>query len=87
MAEGLFGSNSASSPKLTESPMQEVTVRTVFLFTYGILFWIEYQSAVLAEGERGQVLHKENQQHRELPRDGKVVQAAGSSVHQQFTYR
>ncbi|XP_052551449.1 papilin isoform X3 [Tympanuchus pallidicinctus] len=48
---------------------------------------IEYQSAVLAEGERGQVLHKENQQHRELPRDGKVVQAADSSVHQQFTYR
>ncbi|OXB63348.1 hypothetical protein ASZ78_001924 [Callipepla squamata] len=48
---------------------------------------IEYQSAVLAEGERGQVLHKENQQHRELPRGGKVVQAAGSSVLQQFTYR
>ncbi|XP_021257208.1 papilin isoform X2 [Numida meleagris] len=48
---------------------------------------IEYQSAVLAEGERGQVLHKENQQHRELPRGGKVVQAAGSSVQQQFTYR
>ncbi|NXJ15763.1 PPN protein, partial [Odontophorus gujanensis] len=48
---------------------------------------IEYQSAVLAEGERGQVLHKENQQHRELPRGGKVVQATSSSVHQQFTYR
>ncbi|NXW87392.1 PPN protein, partial [Alopecoenas beccarii] len=48
---------------------------------------IEYQNAVLAEGERGQVLHKENQQHRELSRGGKVAQAAGSSVHQQFTYR
>ncbi|XP_068254605.1 papilin isoform X2 [Nyctibius grandis] len=48
---------------------------------------IEYQSTVLAEGERGQVLHKENQQHQELSRGGKVVQAAGSSVHQQFTYR
>ncbi|NXC71351.1 PPN protein, partial [Anhinga anhinga] len=48
---------------------------------------IEYQSAVLAEGERGRVLHKENQQHRELSRGRKVVQAAGSSVHQQFTYR
>ncbi|NXJ31915.1 PPN protein, partial [Ciconia maguari] len=48
---------------------------------------IEYQSAVLAEGERGRVLHKENQQHRELSRGRKVVQAAGSSVHQQVTYR
>ncbi|NWI24241.1 PPN protein, partial [Sula dactylatra] len=48
---------------------------------------IEYQSAVLAEGERGHVLHKENRQHRELSRGRKVVQAAGSSVHQQFTYR
>ncbi|NWH47729.1 PPN protein, partial [Fregata magnificens] len=48
---------------------------------------IEYQSAVLAEGERGRVLHKENQQHRELSRGGKVVQAASASVHQQFTYR
>lgn len=48
---------------------------------------VEYQSAVLAEGERGQVLHKENQRQRELPRGGKVIQAAGSSVHPQFTYR
>ncbi|NXJ91165.1 PPN protein, partial [Corythaixoides concolor] len=48
---------------------------------------IEYQSAVLAEGERGRVLHKENQQHRELSRGRKVVQTAGSSVHQQSTYR
>ncbi|NWS53575.1 PPN protein, partial [Chunga burmeisteri] len=48
---------------------------------------IEYQSAVLAEGERGRVLHKENQQHRELSGGRKVVHAAGSSVHQQFTYR
>ncbi|NXD79466.1 PPN protein, partial [Halcyon senegalensis] len=48
---------------------------------------IEYQGTVLAEGERGRVLHKENQQHRELSRSRKVVQAAGSSAHQQFTYR
>ncbi|NXJ79879.1 PPN protein, partial [Trogon melanurus] len=48
---------------------------------------IEYQSAVLAEGERGRVLQKENQQHREISRGRNVVQAAGSSVHQQFTYR
>ncbi|NXF34775.1 PPN protein, partial [Nyctibius bracteatus] len=48
---------------------------------------VEYQSTVLAEGERGQALHKENQQRQELSRGGKVVQAAGSSVHQQFTYR
>ncbi|NXM26628.1 PPN protein, partial [Oxyruncus cristatus] len=47
----------------------------------------EYQSTVLAEGERGQVLHKENQQLRELSRGRKVVHAAGSPVHQQFTYR
>ncbi|NXP72281.1 PPN protein, partial [Ramphastos sulfuratus] len=48
---------------------------------------IEYQNTVLAEGERGQVLHKESQQHRELSRGKKVVQAASSSVHQQLTYR
>ncbi|XP_062486778.1 papilin isoform X2 [Pezoporus occidentalis] len=47
---------------------------------------IEYQSAATAEVERGQVLHKENHQHSELSRGRKVVQAAGSSVHQQFTY-
>ncbi|NXG28222.1 PPN protein, partial [Dromaius novaehollandiae] len=48
---------------------------------------IEYQGAVLAESERGRVIHKENEQHRELSRGSKIVQAAGSSVHQQFTYR
>ncbi|NXJ02217.1 PPN protein, partial [Psophia crepitans] len=47
----------------------------------------EYQSAVLAEGERGRVLREENQQPRELSRGRKVVQAAGSSLHQQSTYR
>ncbi|NWR29159.1 PPN protein, partial [Tachuris rubrigastra] len=47
----------------------------------------EYQSTVLAEGERGQVLHKEDQQLRELSRGRKVEHAAGSPVHQQFTYR
>ncbi|NWV73280.1 PPN protein, partial [Dasyornis broadbenti] len=47
----------------------------------------EYQSTVLAEGERGRVLHKANQQQQELPRGRQVVQAAGSSVHQQLTYR
>ncbi|NXK95108.1 PPN protein, partial [Formicarius rufipectus] len=47
----------------------------------------EYQSTVLAEGERGRVLRKENQQHRELSRGRKVVQATGSPLHQQFTYR
>ncbi|NWW45308.1 PPN protein, partial [Pedionomus torquatus] len=48
---------------------------------------IEYQGAALAEGERGRVLHKENQQQQELSRSRKVVQAAGSSAHQQFAYR
>ncbi|NXP46671.1 PPN protein, partial [Heliornis fulica] len=48
---------------------------------------IEYQSTVLAEGERGQVLHKENQPHRERSRGREVAQAAGSSLHQQSTYR
>ncbi|NXP20107.1 PPN protein, partial [Scytalopus superciliaris] len=47
----------------------------------------EYQSTVLAEGERGRVLHKENQQQQELSRSRNVVQAAGSPLHQQFTYR
>ncbi|NWX21624.1 PPN protein, partial [Aegotheles bennettii] len=45
------------------------------------------QSTVLAEGERGRVPHKENKQHQELSRGRKIVQAAGSSVHQQLTYR
>ncbi|NXH11724.1 PPN protein, partial [Bucco capensis] len=45
---------------------------------------IGYQSTVLAEGKRGQVLHKENQQVQELSGGRKVVQAA---THQQFTYR
>ncbi|NXG74017.1 PPN protein, partial [Baryphthengus martii] len=48
---------------------------------------IEFQGAVLAEGEGGRVLHKENQQHGELSRSRQVAQAAGSSVHQQLTYR
>ncbi|NXT79478.1 PPN protein, partial [Zapornia atra] len=48
---------------------------------------IEYQSPVLAEGERGRVLHKENQQPRERSRGRELVQAAGSSGHQQPTYR
>ncbi|NXF05367.1 PPN protein, partial [Smithornis capensis] len=47
----------------------------------------EYQSTVLTEAERSQVNYKENQQHQELSKGRKVVQAAGSSVHQQFTYR
>ncbi|NXY24678.1 PPN protein, partial [Atrichornis clamosus] len=47
----------------------------------------EYQSTVLAEGDRGRVLHKANQQHQELSRGRQVVQAASSSLHQQFTYR
>ncbi|NXN28058.1 PPN protein, partial [Nycticryphes semicollaris] len=47
----------------------------------------EYQGTALAEGERGRVLHKENQQQRELSRSRKVLQATGSSAHQHFTYR
>ncbi|NXT64172.1 PPN protein, partial [Chaetops frenatus] len=47
----------------------------------------EYQSTVLAEGERGRVLHKADQQHRGLSRGRQLVQAAGSSVRQQLTYR
>ncbi|XP_071600697.1 papilin isoform X2 [Heliangelus exortis] len=47
----------------------------------------EYQSTVLAEGERGQVPHRGSEQHGEHSRGRKVVQAAGSSVHQQLTYR
>ncbi|NXI06238.1 PPN protein, partial [Pachycephala philippinensis] len=47
----------------------------------------EHQSTVLAEGERGRVLHKADQQHRGLSRGRQAVQAAGSSVHQQLTYR
>ncbi|NWT09893.1 PPN protein, partial [Vireo altiloquus] len=46
----------------------------------------EHQSTVLAEGERGRVLHKADEQHRGLPRGRQAVQAA-SSVHQQLTYR
>ncbi|NXB77545.1 PPN protein, partial [Donacobius atricapilla] len=42
---------------------------------------------VLAEGERGRVPHKADQQHRGLSRGRQLVQAAGSSVHQQLTYR
>ncbi|NXN01937.1 PPN protein, partial [Sylvia borin] len=47
----------------------------------------EYQSSVLAEGERGRVLHKADQQHRGLSRGRQLVQAASSSVRQQLTYR
>ncbi|NXB93201.1 PPN protein, partial [Vidua chalybeata] len=47
----------------------------------------EYQSSVLAEGERGRVLQEANQQRRGLSRGRQLVQAAGSSVHQQLTYR
>ncbi|NWW80141.1 PPN protein, partial [Climacteris rufus] len=47
----------------------------------------EYQSTVQAEGERGRVLHKANQQHGEFSRGRQAVQAASSSVHQQPTYR
>ncbi|NWI02089.1 PPN protein, partial [Tichodroma muraria] len=47
----------------------------------------EYQSTVLAEGERGRVLHQANQQHQGLSRGRQLVQAAGSSVRQQLTYR
>ncbi|NWT62868.1 PPN protein, partial [Erythrocercus mccallii] len=47
----------------------------------------EHQSTVLAEGERGRVLHKAGQQQRGLSRGRQRVQAAGSSVRQQLTYR
>ncbi|NXA76811.1 PPN protein, partial [Thryothorus ludovicianus] len=47
----------------------------------------EYQSTVLAEGERGRVLHQANQQHRGLSRGRQPVHAAGSAVRQQLTYR
>ncbi|XP_031966948.1 papilin isoform X4 [Corvus moneduloides] len=47
----------------------------------------EHQSTVLAEGERGRVLHKADQQYRGLSRGRQAVQASSSSVHQQLTYR
>ncbi|XP_005047045.1 PREDICTED: papilin [Ficedula albicollis] len=47
----------------------------------------EYPSTVLAEGERGQVLHQANLQQRGLSRGRQLVQAAGSSVRQQLPYR
>ncbi|NWI78389.1 PPN protein, partial [Dryoscopus gambensis] len=47
----------------------------------------DHQSTILAEGERGRVLHKADQQHRGLSRGRQAVQAASSSVHQQLTYR
>ncbi|NXR18212.1 PPN protein, partial [Cinclus mexicanus] len=47
----------------------------------------EYQSTVLAEGERGRVLHQANPQHRGLSRGRQLVQAASSSARQQLTYR
>uniref|UniRef100_A0A8C5IEH3 Papilin n=1 Tax=Junco hyemalis TaxID=40217 RepID=A0A8C5IEH3_JUNHY len=47
----------------------------------------EYQSSVVAEGERGQVLREADQQRRALSRGRQLGQAAGSSVPQQLTYR
>ncbi|NWY66632.1 PPN protein, partial [Erithacus rubecula] len=47
----------------------------------------EYPSTVLAEGERGRVLHQANLQQRGLSRGRQLVQAAGSSVPQQLPYR
>ncbi|XP_054132009.1 papilin [Melozone crissalis] len=47
----------------------------------------EYQSSVVAEGERGQVLQEADQQHRALSRGRQLGQAAGSSMPQQLTYR
>ncbi|NXR30918.1 PPN protein, partial [Zosterops hypoxanthus] len=47
----------------------------------------EYQSSVLAEGERGRVLHKAEQQHGGLSRGRQRVQAASSSARQQLTHR
>ncbi|KAM3671003.1 papilin [Ammospiza maritima maritima] len=47
----------------------------------------EYQSSVVAEGERGQVLQEADQQRRALSRGRQLGQAAGSSVPQQLTYR
>ncbi|XP_059705574.1 papilin isoform X2 [Haemorhous mexicanus] len=47
----------------------------------------EYQSRVLAEGERGRVLQEANQQRQGLSRGRQLVQAASSSVRQQLTYR
>ncbi|NWU01608.1 PPN protein, partial [Urocynchramus pylzowi] len=47
----------------------------------------EYQSSVLAEGERGRVLQEAHQQRRGLSRGRQLVQAAGSSVRQRLSYR
>ncbi|NWR13927.1 PPN protein, partial [Emberiza fucata] len=47
----------------------------------------EYQSSVVAEGERGRVLQETDQQRRGLSRGRQLGQAAGSSVPQQLTYR
>ncbi|NXB42773.1 PPN protein, partial [Leucopsar rothschildi] len=47
----------------------------------------EYPSTVLAEGERGRVLHQANPQHRGLTRGRQLVPAAGSSVRQPLAYR
>ncbi|XP_063015214.1 papilin isoform X2 [Melospiza melodia melodia] len=47
----------------------------------------EYQSSVVAEGERGQVLQEADQQRPALSRGRQLGQAAGSSVPQQLTYR
>ncbi|KAL9849555.1 papilin isoform 1-T1 [Geothlypis trichas] len=48
---------------------------------------IEYQSSVVAQGERGQVLQEADQQHQALSRGRQLGQAAGSSMPQQLTYR
>ncbi|NXR83135.1 PPN protein, partial [Pycnonotus jocosus] len=47
----------------------------------------ESQSPVLAEGERGRVLPKAEQQHGGLSRGRQLVQPAGSSARQQLAYR
>ncbi|NXL17215.1 PPN protein, partial [Setophaga kirtlandii] len=47
----------------------------------------EYQSSVVAEGERGQVLQEAHQQRQALSRGRQLGQAAGSSMPQQLTYR
>ncbi|NWH86147.1 PPN protein, partial [Aegithalos caudatus] len=47
----------------------------------------EYQSTVLAEGERGRVLHEASQQLRGLSRGRQPAPAAGPSVRQQLAYR
>ncbi|NWX34703.1 PPN protein, partial [Notiomystis cincta] len=47
----------------------------------------EQQSSALAEGGRGRALQRADQQQRGLSRGRQLAQAAGSSAHQQLTYR